>query len=62
MAELNQKVDSVISLLQNWDVVVLNILQNLEGNGLEQVAETLGIVYVPLQVDDNRLTYVTLDT
>ena len=44
------------------DVVVMNILQNLEGNGLEKVGETSRTIYVLPQADDDWLKYVTLDT
>ena len=59
--DLNWKIDSIISLLQNWDVAVLNILQNPEGNGLEQVRETSVNVYVPPQANDNHLACITSD-
>ena len=62
LAEMNRKLDSLIALLQNWDVAAMNILQVLVENELEQVGETSAQVYVPAHADEDRLTYVTPDT
>ena len=61
LAELNQKINSIIALLQTQDVTILNILQNSQGNEQEQVGETSAQVYVPTRADDDWLTYITLD-
>ena len=40
LAELNRKIDSIITLLETQDFTILNILQNPKGNNLEQMGET----------------------
>ena len=40
----------------------MNILQVLVENESEQVGEMAAQVYVPAQADEDRLTYITLDT
>ena len=53
LVDLNQKLDSIIALMPPWVVVVLNILQNSEGNGLEQLGKTSEQVYVSAQANDD---------
>ena len=46
LAEMNWKLDSLIALLQNWDVAAMTILHVPVENELEQVGETAAQVYV----------------
>ena len=62
LAESNQKIDTLIAMLQNRDVMIMNILHVPDDNVLEQVGEMSAQFYVPAQADDDRLTYITPDT
>ena len=61
LADINRKIDTLIAMLQNWDVAVINILHVQEDNGLEQMGEMSNKVYILAQADDDRLTYVMPD-
>ena len=46
LAEMNWKIDTLIAMLQNRDVIVINILHVPKENVLEQVGEMAAQVYV----------------
>ena len=53
LADINRKIDTLIAMLQNWDVAVINILHVQEDNGLEQMGEMSNKVYILAQADDD---------
>ena len=53
LAEMNRKLDTLITLLQNRDVAAMNILHVPVENEVEQVGETTPQVYALAQVDDD---------